>query len=81
MIGYRLLCLKRPYSNTHTLCTVAALPGIVGSALMGHAAADRRWLLAGLLFAASALLFLLGFLFRSRVQTLLERISGRRRRH
>lgn len=60
------------------ISTLGRLPGILGSALMGHAAADKRWLLAGLLFVASALLFLLGFLFRSRVQTLLERISGRR---
>jgi uncharacterized membrane protein YdjX (TVP38/TMEM64 family) len=60
------------------LSTLGRLPGILGSALMGDAAADRRWLLAGLLFTASALLFLLGFVFRNRLQALLERISGRR---
>jgi uncharacterized membrane protein YdjX (TVP38/TMEM64 family) len=61
------------------ISTLGRLPGILGSALMGDAAAEKRWLLAGLLFSASVLLFLLGFIFRERIQTLMERISARRR--
>jgi uncharacterized membrane protein YdjX (TVP38/TMEM64 family) len=61
------------------LSTLGRLPGILGSALMGDAAAEQRWILAGLLFAGSALLFILGFALRTRIQELLERISAGRR--
>ncbi len=58
------------------LSTLGRIPGIVGSALMGNAAADRRWILAGSVFFVAAALFLIGFLLRGRIQQLLERISG-----
>ena len=61
------------------ISTLGRLPGILGSAFIGDAAAGKRWILAGLLFAASALLFLVGFTFRDRIQTLLEKISAGRR--
>jgi uncharacterized membrane protein YdjX (TVP38/TMEM64 family) len=57
---------------------VGRLPGIVGSALMGEAAADRRWFLAGSVLLLAVVLFVIGFLFRERVQGLLERLSRRR---
>jgi uncharacterized membrane protein YdjX (TVP38/TMEM64 family) len=54
------------------------LPGILGSALMGEAAASRRWLLAGGLLLLAVILFVAGFLLRDRIQGLLARLSRRR---
>ena len=50
-------------------------PGILGSALMGDAAAGKRWILAGSVFAGATVLFVVGYLFRDRISALLERIS------
>lgn len=61
--------------------TVARIPGIAGSALMGKAAAQERWVLAGIVFGGSLLLFLLGLIFRRRIERLLERLSGGHRTH
>lgn len=58
--------------------TLGRLPGILGSALIGDAAADRRWILAGTIFFVAVVLFVAGFLLRDRIQILLERLSGRR---
>lgn len=59
--------------------TLGRVPGIVGSALIGDAAADRRWILAGTIFFAAAVLFVIGFLFRERIQHLLEELGGKRK--
>jgi uncharacterized membrane protein YdjX (TVP38/TMEM64 family) len=59
--------------------TLGRIPGIVGSALIGDAAADRRWILAGTIFFAAAVLFVIGFLFRERIQHLLEELGGKRK--
>jgi uncharacterized membrane protein YdjX (TVP38/TMEM64 family) len=58
--------------------TLGRIPGILGSALMGDAAADRRWILAGTILFVAAVLFVLGFLFRERIQRVLERLPRRR---
>jgi uncharacterized membrane protein YdjX (TVP38/TMEM64 family) len=58
--------------------TLGRIPGIIGSALMGDAAADRRWILAGTILFVAAALFVLGFLFRERIQRVLERLARRR---
>jgi uncharacterized membrane protein YdjX (TVP38/TMEM64 family) len=60
--------------------TLGRVPGILGSALIGDAAADRRWILAGTVFFIAVLLFVLGFLFRGRIQRLLEGWGRRRQR-
>jgi len=60
--------------------TLGRLPGIVGSAVIGDAAADKRWILAGTVFSIAALLFVFGFLFRDRIQRLLETIGRRGKR-
>jgi len=57
--------------------TLGRIPGILGSALMGDAAADRRWILAGTILFIAAVLFVLGFLFRERIQRVLERLPRR----
>ena len=59
--------------------TLGRIPGIIGSALIGDAAADRRWILAGTIFFVAVVLFVVGFLFRERIQRLLEEIGRRRR--
>lgn len=59
--------------------TLGRIPGIVGSALIGTAAADRRWILAGTIFFVAVVLFVIGFLFRERIQGLLENLGRRRR--
>jgi uncharacterized membrane protein YdjX (TVP38/TMEM64 family) len=60
--------------------TLGRLPGVIGSALIGEAAADRRWLLAGSILFAAAALFGLGFMFRRRIQAFLESLARRGRR-
>jgi uncharacterized membrane protein YdjX (TVP38/TMEM64 family) len=57
--------------------TFGRIPGIIGSALIGDAAADRRWILAGTIFFVAALLFVFGFFFRERIQRLLEGLGRR----
>jgi uncharacterized membrane protein YdjX (TVP38/TMEM64 family) len=51
------------------------LPGIVGSAVIGSAAASSQWVLAGIIGAAAAALFGAGLLLRPRIQSWMERIS------
>jgi uncharacterized membrane protein YdjX (TVP38/TMEM64 family) len=58
--------------------SLGRLPGILGSALMGEAAAGQRWLLAGGLLLLAVILFVLGFVLRDRIQGLLERLARRR---
>lgn len=63
------------------ISTAARLPGILGSALLGKAAAQERWLLAGGIFLLALVLFLAGLLFRGRIHALLERLSSRDHGH
>ena len=58
--------------------SLGRLPGIIGSAMMGEAAAGERWLLAGGLLLLAVVLFVAGFLFRDRLQALLARLARRR---
>lgn len=60
--------------------TLGRAPGIIGSALMGEAAAGKRWLLAGALLGLAVVLFVIGFVLRARIQAALERLALRRRR-
>jgi uncharacterized membrane protein YdjX (TVP38/TMEM64 family) len=60
--------------------SLGRVPGILGSALMGEAAAGKRWMLVGALLTLAVVLFVVGFLLRDRIQAALERLSRRRRR-
>ena len=53
------------------------LPGIVGSAIIGDAAAEERWVLAISVLALATILFLLGLRYRSRLESLIDRVSRR----
>lgn len=55
------------------------LPGIVGSAVIGDAAAEERWQLAAGILALATVLFLIGMLYRRRLEGIIERMSGRNR--
>ncbi len=58
--------------------SLGRLPGLLGSAMMGEAAAGQRWLLAGGLLLLAVVLFVVGFLLRDRLQALLTRLALRR---
>jgi uncharacterized membrane protein YdjX (TVP38/TMEM64 family) len=55
------------------------LPGIVGSAFIGDAAAARHWPLVIGLGAAAIVLFVTGWLLREKIQEWIERRTVRRR--
>ena len=56
---------------------VGRLPGILGSSGIGSAAAANKWLVAGIIYGVAALLFILGLLFRERLQDIVERLVMR----
>ncbi len=53
------------------------LPGILGSALMGSAAAERRWALSIGLFGLATVLFVLGLALQRRIGLWIERRATR----
>jgi uncharacterized membrane protein YdjX (TVP38/TMEM64 family) len=59
--------------------TLGRLPGIAGSALIGSAAASKRWVLMGIVAGAAVVLFAAGLLLRPRIQGWIEGIAARRR--
>ena len=61
------------------ISTVGRLPGIVGSAAMGDAAAAKKWAFAIILAAISVVLFVAGLIFRERIHRFIERYAVRRR--
>ena len=58
--------------------TLGRLPGIVGSTLIGSAAAEKRWVVVITLSAAALALFLAGFLLRDRIHDVIVRWTRRR---
>ncbi len=58
------------------IATVGRLPGVVGSVVMGDAAAEQRWLFAGIVMAIALVLFGTGVLFRARLLAFLERFAN-----
>lgn len=63
-----------PFTLISGLCR---MPGLIGSVLMGGAAANKRWVLAGSLFLAAVAAGLLAYLFRDRIKIILRRIAGK----
>lgn len=59
--------------------TLGRLPGIVGSAIIGSAAASERWILMVVVGVAAAVLFVAGLLLRPRIQAWLEGLAAKRR--
>ena len=56
------------------------LPGILGSVLIGSAAADQRWIMSGIFLLVAVLFFLAGVLFRDRLFRFVVSLSRRSRR-
>ncbi|MFP4302161.1 MAG: TVP38/TMEM64 family protein [Spirochaetaceae bacterium] len=54
------------------------LPGIVGSAVIGDAAAEERWRLALGILVLAAVLFVVGLLYRQRLESVIESITGKK---
>jgi len=63
------------------ISTLGRLPGILGSAFMGGAAAEEKWIVAGAVFLVASLLFLLGFFFKERILFLLEKLASRNKNY
>ena len=63
------------------ISTLGRLPGIFGSAFMGGAAAEEKWIVAGAVFLVASLLFLLGFFFKERILFLLEKLASRNKNY
>ncbi len=59
------------------ISTVGRLPGIIGSAAMGDAAASNRWVLAGIIMAVATALFIIGILYRDRIHSAIEKLATR----
>jgi uncharacterized membrane protein YdjX (TVP38/TMEM64 family) len=57
---------------------VGRLPGIVGSAGMSGAAAANKWVIAAIILGVASLLFVLGVIFRERLQRFVEKIVVRK---
>jgi uncharacterized membrane protein YdjX (TVP38/TMEM64 family) len=55
------------------------LPGIIGSSLIGNSAAEKKWVLAGIVMGAAIVLFGAGFLLRGRLEKLFNKIGARHR--
>ncbi len=62
------------------LSGLGRLPGIMGSAIIGGAAANRNWVLAAVVFSVSMAFFFFGLIFRKRLEELVRRIVSKRNR-
>jgi len=58
---------------------LARLPGLVGSTFIGQAAAAKSWVLLVVLSVLSLILFVLGLVFRPRIQAWVEKLAEKRR--
>jgi uncharacterized membrane protein YdjX (TVP38/TMEM64 family) len=56
---------------------IGRMPGIIGSTLMGSTAAQQRWTLTAILFAAAILLFAVGYSTRDRLHTWIDSLARR----
>lgn len=55
---------------------IGRLAGIIGSTLMGSAAAGEKWTIAIIILAVSCILFVVGFIYRERIEKWVERYAG-----
>jgi uncharacterized membrane protein YdjX (TVP38/TMEM64 family) len=53
------------------------LPGVLLSALIGESAAQKKWVFAAIVAGVAVILFAVGFLFRKRIEKLLDSIGSR----
>jgi uncharacterized membrane protein YdjX (TVP38/TMEM64 family) len=55
------------------------LPGIIGSSIIGNAAAGERWILAGIVAGIAVALFAAGYFMRDRLEKWISNLSGKRK--
>lgn len=55
------------------------LPGILGSSLIGGAAAEKKWFFAGVVLSLSVAAFLAGFFFRDRIRNFIFRFIAEKK--
>ena len=53
------------------------VPGVILSALIGESAAQKKWVLAAIVAGVAVILFAVGFIFRDRIEKLLNRFGTR----
>ena len=56
---------------------IGRTPGILGSVIMGSAAAEKNWIFAGVVLVLSIVLFALGLVFRTRIESWIETVSAK----
>lgn len=79
VLGYVAGLSPLTYVFFITVSTLGRLPGLVGSAVIGGAAASSRWVLLGIVSGAAIILFAAGLLLRERIQSWLEHLGERRK--
>lgn len=57
------------------ISAIGRLPGIIGSAAMGEAAAMQRWILAIGILVGATILFVLGLIFKEKVHIFVEKFA------
>jgi uncharacterized membrane protein YdjX (TVP38/TMEM64 family) len=72
---------KMSFPSFFLISMAGRLPGVLGSTIIGDAAAARKWLLAGSILAVATVLFFIGLKYRERIHSFIETISttGKRR--
>jgi len=68
------------FPSFFAISTIGRIPALLGSVIMGDAAAEQRWILLIVIVTIAIVLFLIGFFFREKIHSLIERITGRRKK-
>ncbi len=66
---------KMSFPSFFIISMIGRLPGVLGSTIIGDAAAARKWLLAGSIMAVATVLFFIGLKYRERIHSIIENIS------
>jgi uncharacterized membrane protein YdjX (TVP38/TMEM64 family) len=64
------------YMYFFSVSMLGRIPGLFGSVLIGASAAEKRWPLVIVLSASAIVLFVVGFLLRNKIQSVIVRFTG-----
>ncbi len=79
VLGYVAGLSPLTYGFFIAASTLGRLPGLIGSAIIGGAAASSKWVLLGVVSGAAVLLFAAGLILRPRIQAWFERVARSRK--
>ncbi len=79
VLGYVAGLSPFSYPFFIAVSTLGRLPGLIGSAVIGGAAAASRWVVLGVVSGAAVILFAAGLILRPRIQAWMERLAERRK--